>query len=304
MAKRKVNVKKLRNRKNNSISKSESKFLEVTILDILNFLIALISCVIAFFAWSTSKQVEMDIVKYEHTLSQIPQVCILNQEFQIPFQFGDYGDKNEIGSYRGAIDFEHVSEQDMPIKIPISNIGLGLAQNCKVELNSLSQKKVALRCREIFQNYELYTHIAYDDKNLNLCYETYLKGYGYQIEGDNLVCIEWLSTNSIGEHYSYLDEDYISVYSYILPISEEKNVSYFEISEELSVFILEVIHQEMLLANESTLEPIELEISVSFQDLEGNEYFSKYLLKFSAASNAISILEPMIRMQLEVEKIE
>lgn len=250
-------------------------------------------------SWETSKSV----ADYEFTLSQTPKICILNQEFQIPFQFDAYKDEYEIGSYRGAIDFEYVSEQDMPIKIPICNIGLGLAQNCKVELSSSSQKKVALRCREIFQNYELDTHIAYDDKNPRLCYETYLKSYGYQVEGDNLICIEWLGTKSIGEHYTYLDEDYISVYPYILPISEEKDINYIEISEELSVFILEAIHQEILSTNGSILESIELEISVSFQDLEGNEYSSKYLLKFSAVSNHISILEPVIRIQLEVEEI-
>lgn len=284
-------------------NREKMKFSEISLLDIFNFFIALASFVVAVIALINSKQIEMDVADYEFTLSQTPKVCILNQEFQIPFEFGDYGDKNELGSYKGAVNFDYVSDQDIPIRIPLCNVGIGLAQNCKVEFTALNQKKVALGCRELLKSYELDTYIGHDEKNPDICYETYLKNYVFKFDGSNLVYFECFNAKSIGEHYTYLDEDYISVYPYILPLSEEKEVSYFEISEELSAFIIEAIHQEILSTDDSLLEPITLELYVSFQDLEGNEYSLTYLLKFSAANSYFSILDPMIRIQLYVEEI-
>ena len=266
-------------------------------------IISIIALGVSVISIYTSWQTEKAVADYEFKLSQMPKVCILNQELQIPFKYGDYGDKTELGSYEGAVNFVYVSSQDIPIRIPLCNVGIGLAQNCKVEFTALNQKKVALECRDVLKSYELDTYIWYDEKNPDICYETYLSNYAFKFDGSNLERIDCFNAKSIGEHYYFFDENYISVYPYILPLSEEKEVNYFEIPEELSALIIETIHQEILLTDDLLLEPITLELCVSFQDLEGNKYSLTYLLRFSAAINYFSISDPMIRIQLYVEEI-
>lgn len=289
---------------NNKKIWEKMKFNEISILDIFNFFVALLSFGVAVIALINSKQIEMDVADYEFTLSQMPKVCILNQEFQIPLQ-SDFGaDDSQVEGYNRALDFSDISEGYFPIKIPIYNIGTGLAQNCKVKLGILEQKNMALDCRDIFEVCNLNTYSGGGDNYAKIRLEAYLDNYIYIFQGEDFTSIEYRRGNK-QEYNTKFNIDYINAFPYILPISEEKEgaTNYFELSEEFSIFILEAIRQEMLLSDNKLSKPIEMKLIINYQDLKNNEYCSEYLLKFTSATESLSIIEPMIRMQLEVEKI-
>lgn len=276
---------------------------EISILDIFNFSVALLSFVVAVIALINSKQIEMDVADYEFTLSQMPKVCILNQEFQIPLQSNFNADDSDIDGYNRALDFSDISMEYFPIKIPIYNIGIGLAQNCKVELGILEQKNIVLDCRDVFNICNLNTYSGDGDNYAEIRLEAYLSNYIYIFEGEDLKSVEYRRRNK-QEYNTEFRIDYINAFPYILPISEEKEdaTNYFELPEEFSIFILEAIRQEMLLSDNKFSKPIEMKLIINYQDLKNNEYCSEYLLKFTSASKSLSIIEPMIRIQLEVEE--
>ena len=130
--------------------------------------------------------------------------------------------------------------------------------------------------------------------------ETYLKGFSIVLDDREILEIEPFYAKTIGEHYVSLDDDNTCVFPYILPISEEKNVNYFEIPEELSAFVLESLHQEVVNISRTDYQSIFVELTIIYQDLNEQTYESNCVLKFTPLNTSISLLNPMIRLQLEV----
>ena len=130
--------------------------------------------------------------------------------------------------------------------------------------------------------------------------ETYLKGFSIVLDDREILEIEPFYAKTIGEHYVSLDDDNTCVSPYILPISEEKNVNYFEIPEELSAFVLESLHQEVVNISRTDYQSIFVELTIIYQDLNEQTYESNCVLKFTPLNTSISLLNPMIRLQLEV----
>lgn len=275
---------------------------EISILEIFNFFIALSSFVVAVIALVNSKQIELDVADYEFTLSQTPKLCILNQEFQIPIHiesdrsfFETIKEDNGNDNIYDLIEF-------FPIKIPVYNIGMGLAQNCKIEINCKSQKSLVLNCRDIFKSCGLIEDLYYGDISPEYRYEFFLFDYEYVFDDENLIMVKWKS-DFFTEVSNDFSKDYKYNYPYILPISNDQSDLYFEIPEEFSAFIFEALYQEIIDAYNSSFIPIELEVIVKYQDLKNNEYCNKYLLKFNIIPNDTFEVESIFQIGLEVEEI-
>lgn len=88
----------------------------------INLIVAIASFVFSIFAIYVSWRTGKSIADYEFILSQIPKVCILNQEFQIPISINYDVDDYEYGGFYGAIDLEYVDDELFPLRIPIYNI--------------------------------------------------------------------------------------------------------------------------------------------------------------------------------------
>lgn len=263
-------------------------------------IISLIALVVSVISIYTSWQTGKAVANYEFLLSQTPNIRILNQEIQIPFDVNFDIESTEFGGYRGIIDLKTTEDDDFPIKIPVYNIGVGIAQNCKVIWSAQNQKEVILQCREIFQDFGLEPYTEKSTHYDNAYSETYLKGFGIVLDDEEILEIEPFYAKTIGEHYVFLDDDYTCVFPYILPISEEKNVNYFEIPEEFSAFILESLHQEVIDMWRTDYQSIFIEFNIIYQDLNGKLYESNCELKFTPLNTGISVLEPMMQVQLEV----
>ena len=95
----------------------------------------IIAIIISVMAWSKAE----DVAKYQITQERLPRVVMLNQEIQTSFetelQFYDYT----------MVDISSLKEG---IKIPIYNIGVGVAQNCTVKVDENSVKKACLMLKD------------------------------------------------------------------------------------------------------------------------------------------------------------
>lgn len=268
---------------------------------IFSFCSIVISALAIFISWDNSK----NIADYEFKLSQTPKVCILNKEYQIPIFFDFNSEKISIGTYDGALDFSKISKEYFPIRIPIHNIGVGLAQNCKIKLSASAQKGAALNCWDIFRTYvdqSAFRTVKINEYN----YEDFLNAYSFKSNNEDLYMIEWFGSKDGREHYTDLNKDCISVFPYVLPIADENKENYLEIPMELSAFIIEAVRQNMQNSYDEINTPIILELTITYQDLQNESYLSNYLLKFTPVPNTgIPIMEEStIRMQLEAEEIK
>ena len=268
--------------------------------DIIEIVISFFALLVSIGALLTSAHTQKKVANYEFLLSQTPNIRILNQEIQLPFDVNFDIESTEFGGYRGIIDLTTTEDNDFPIKIPVYNIGVGIAQNCKVVWNAQNQKEVILQCREIFQNCGLKPHLEKSTFYDNAYSETYLKGFRIVLDNKEILEIESIYAKTIGEHYVFLDDDYTCVFPYMLPISEEKNMNCFEIPEEFSAFVLESLHQEVIDINRTDYQSILIEFTITYQDLNGKLYESICELKFTPLNKGISVLEPMMQVQLEV----
>lgn len=267
--------------------------------DMIEIAISLFALLVSIGALLTSTHIQKKVADYEFLLSQTPNICFLNQEIQIPFSIKYDAEDTAVGGYKGIIDLTTTND-DFPIKIPVYNTGVGIAQNCKVIWSTQNQKDVALQCRDIFK----YCGIEpYSDKSVffkNAYSETYLKSFRYDLKDDYVLQIEPFYAKTIGEHYTFLDEDCIYVFPFILPISEEKNANYFKIPEDICAFLLESLHQEVITIDHADYQAVTMELCITYQDLNGKLYESNCEIKFTPLNIAISLIEPMMRVQLEI----
>lgn len=264
--------------------------------DMIEIVISLVALLVSIIALLSSTYAQKEVANYEFLLSQTPNICFLNQEIQIPFTIDE---DTQIGGYDGIIDLT-TTDDNFPIKIPVYNTGVGMAQNCKIIMSVQEQKDVALQCREIFRYCEIEPYLGEAISFKDAYSETYLNSFGYILKDEQILEIEAFYGKTNREHYTFLDEDYIYVFPYILPISEEKNDKYIQIPEELSAFILESLHQEVIKTVHIDYQPIIMELCISYQDLDRKLYEYNYEIKLTPLNIGISVFEPMMRVQIDV----
>lgn len=260
--------------------------------------ISLLSLVVSIVSIFVSIIYSFKLSDYERTQSRIPNVCFLNSSIRVPFTTDI--DSN-LDDHNCILNFSEIDTSYYPIKIPIRNIGVGLAQNCVVEFSIESQIQALEQCRERLNQcglrpYTYYSHIG----SHKVEWYTYLDEYCFRYEDDKLSYIEYLGCSNHADHCNYLNEISRCTFSYILPLHEENSPNYLVLPEYLSAFILESIHQEMVEKKNTIFDPIVLAGKLNYQDIDGNEYVKDFELRFSRFSDAnVNLITPEIFIQIE-----
>lgn len=260
--------------------------------------IALLSLAFSIISVIVSTVSSFGIAKYQRDQSLVPDVCFLNQTVRIPFSI-DFD--SEFFDYDGELDYSTIDTSCYPLRIPIHNIGVGLAQNVSVEFSTDSQIQALEQCKERLEQCRLYPRTISSPIG-NKTYKSvyFLKHYCFRYYDDQLSMIEYLGCPYHIEHYNHLDEISISTFPYILPLNQENTPNYISLPEYLSAFILESVHQEMIFNGSSDFEPIVLAGTLSYQDIDGKQTVKDFELRFTKFPNSyIYLNSPEIFLQIE-----
>lgn len=101
----------------------------------ISCLIALAAVILSIKSLSQSKE----MLDYQIAQERLPRVVALNYEISNSFEVSD---SDEIYSYDLIND----------LKIPIYNIGVGVAQNCEIRWNIESVKSACLKAKNTLEN--------------------------------------------------------------------------------------------------------------------------------------------------------
>lgn len=223
-----------------------------------------------YIAWQANDESNR-LAEYQLQQERLPRIVALNYELPV-----------EIANINGEyIDFSSVSTDLYPIKIPVYNIGVASAQNCSItwkkesineacaDISSLLSKKLNVYEYEKSAignesgTYWASQNIIFSKENKEydtVSYSKYfssddLLGYDYELVEDDLMC-----------------ED-VDV-PYVLPISQQSEPVYVELSNGLSILLLEI-------ANQKIYEPITFYFDINYQDLTGFDYKESVQIEFS-----------------------
>lgn len=253
------------------------------------FLFSIIACITSI--WFSYK-----LSDYERSQSLVPNVCFLNQVVSIPFSLSSEVDKFD---YHGALDFPTFDSRFYPLRIPVRNIGVGLAQNVFIEFTPDNLIQALEQCKTRLEECGLYQTVitsTYSHK-----YKTYifLNDYEFRYKDDELSYIDYAGCPNHIEHFDYLNMSSPSIFPYVLPLHQENSPNYIILPEYLSAFILETIHQEMLSNVNKSFEPIVLIGKLSYQDINGKNFEKIFELKFNMfPSSYIQFNTPELFLQI------
>lgn len=264
---------------------------KITVITLFSLVFSIVSIIVSAVS-------SFGVAKYQRDQSLVPNVCFLNQAVRIPFSIDS---DSEFFDYGGELDYSTIDKSYYPLRIPIRNIGVGLAQNISVEFGIDSQIQVLEQCRERLEQCRLYPR-TYSSPIGTHTYKSvfFLDHYCFRYYDDELDNIEYLGCPYPIEHYNNLDEISISVFPYILPLNQEDSLNYIVLPEYLSAFILEAIHQEMIFNGNSDFDPIVLDGTISYQDIDGERTAKDFELRFTKFSNSfVYPNSPEIFLQIE-----
>lgn len=264
-------------------------------LDKAAFFFSIIACITSI--WFSFK-----LSDYERNQSIVPNVCFLNQYVNIPFSTSSGIYKFD---YQETLDFSTIASRFYPLKIPVRNIGVGLAQNIFIEFTPDNQIQALEQCRTRLEECGLYPRIIYSSYSNK--YKTYifLNDYKFSYKEDKLYNIEYSGCPNHIEHYDFLDKPSQSNFSYVLPLHQENDPNYIVLPEDLSAFILETIHQEMLSDVNKSFDPIKLSGKLTYQDINGKKIEKNFELRFNMFPNSyISTYAPELFLQIESEQLQ
>lgn len=268
---------------------------KTSVWDKAAFVFSIIACVSSI--WFSFR-----LSDYERNQSLVPNVCFLNQSVNIPFSTSSEIDKFD---YYGILDFSTIDSSLYPLRIPVRNIGVGLAQNVYIEFTPDNQIQALEQCRMRLEECGLYPEVITTPYFHE--YKTYifLEDYKFRYEDDKLSYIDYTGCPNHIEHYDYLNEPSQSSFPYILPLHQENDPNYIVLPEHLSAFILEAIHQEMLSNVNKTFDPIVLTGKLSYQDINGKNIEKDFELRFNMFPNSRILLDaPEVFLQIESKQLQ
>ena len=233
---------------------------KITWVDILSkFVFPLVAILISIVAWNKAE----DVAKYQIAQERLPRVVLLNQGIQTSFetesQFYDYT----------MVDVSSITEG---IKIPLYNIGVGVAQNCVVKADENSIKEACLILKdklrtESYLRIGSFINLPDNDLNWEAC------DYNFEMEGQRIkTLIYWDSEKNEYDEIEVVFED--MCYPYILPIADQTVQEYVFLPRILTILLYEA-------ANQNLEAEISVKYTISYQDLAGEEYIEDYMMLIS-----------------------
>lgn len=244
----------------------EEKGLINRILDLIErFVLPIAAIAISIVALKSTNETSMSIAEYQISQERLPRVMSLNQE--VPLSFSVVPD----GIACTAIDFSTVTETMYPLQIPIYNVGVGIAQNCKVAWNEESVEHAILELKKSLD----------EETDLQLGEFAYLSeeglhwdlyDYNFEIDDGDLESIVYWDV--VKQDYIFEDISCEELYfPYILPLSDQATQSYLPVPTGLATLLVEI-------ANQGVEIPVSISYGASYQDLSGKEYGEEYDITF------------------------
>lgn len=233
---------------------------------IVSALSLITSIVISLFTFYKTNETSRQLLQYQLEQERLPRIMALN--YELPVQI------SKINHYgRNHIDFSSIPDNLHPIKIPIYNVGVGLAQNCNIVWNKKSINDACIYIKGLLSQYYSIHEFEHSEIALEAAERWARKDFIFAkrdgVYDSVRYCAYYSSTNGTTEYDYELSESAIMCndiqFPYILPVLNQTEPLYIPISNGLSMLLLEV-------ANLQVCEPIQLCFDVNYQDLTGLSY--------------------------------
>ena len=236
------------------------------ILDIVERLVLpIVTIIISVVALRLTNQTSLNVAEYQISQERLPRVISLNQEVPLSFSI------IEDGPMHAVVDFSTITGAMYPLQIPIYNVGVGLAQNCKVAWNEDSVENAILELKEYLDEE---TTLRFDEFSYfsEGGLQWMLYDYNFEIEDGTLESIVYWDAVKQG----YIRESVFCetlYFPYILPLSDQTTQLYIPVPTGLVTLLVEV-------ANQGVEFPVSISYGTSYQDLSGKEYIEEYEITF------------------------
>lgn len=219
---------------------------------IIGSVIALVAVVLSIITLNQSKE----IIDYQLMQESMPKLVILNNRMNVDFEVED----NEISNYESANN----------MCIPVYNVGMGIAQNCKFTwdensiITAVEDAKKQFVGKVSFQDF--------DSKDVEWP-SLYIYDYAFRYKGNKLENIIFFDP-SYGK-CEIVDFNFQPIdTTYLLPVSEEDNKFLIEIPKPISIILLEY-------ANQNFDSSISINIEIGYEDIMGNTHKETFCVEFS-----------------------
>lgn len=254
----------------------ELKKKKISTFEMISLVFAGIAIIISCVALKDSRK----IAEYQIMQERLPRITGLNQTLEMEL----------IQDRDGNIDFGRISEYSYPIRIPIYNVGVGIAQNCKVEWDKKSMTEAYDSLVEYLKTELDIEKYSFEDlRNENILFYE----YDYLIEMDEgkpSSIVHYVN----GEYvYDSLVCD-INQYPFILPIDNDKKEEYIYLSDGMSTLLLEAMQREIET-------PVKMKLKMSYQDLTGKNYNEEFWVTFSKSEMPPKNVDNMISIDVSFE---
>lgn len=231
------------------------------LLDIAYKLAAIAAFILSIYTFNISNENAQSIAEYQISQERLPKITGLNQQLDMSIR----------KTSNGCVDFSYISKNIYPIQIPIYNVGVGMAQNCKIEWDEASIQNVCLQIKDLLSEKPLlhikeFTYSQYSD------FQWYDYSYLIEMEEEKITAvIHWNAENN---NYVY-DNVSCEIFRcpYILPLSIQDLNIYISLPNGLSTLLLEA-------ANQNIKETYSIHLNVEYQDLSGKNYKYTYVISF------------------------
>lgn len=234
-------------------NKIRLRYIEV-LATVISCLIALATVILSIKSLSQSKE----MLDYQIAQERLPRVVALNCEVSNSFEVSD---SDEIYSYDLIND----------LKIPVYNIGVGVAQNCEIRWNIESVKSACLKAKNTLENN---VSIAEYDFSKDGLPSVLIYDYFFEYKDNRFKTIEFYDGSS-NRHEIGFDENIIKI-PCVLPITEQQTNEFINIPKSIAVFMLEY-------ANHNINDSIDIELDITYEDIMGKCFTKTYLISFSLA---------------------
>lgn len=228
------------NEKENSIVNKSN------IWDCASAIISLLAVALSIFSvWQSKK-----LLDYQISQEILPGIICADSHFSASIKRNFY---DGIENYESADD----------MFLPIYNIGVGTALNCKLEWNIESIKNACIQSKDMLKY-----PVSFGSFNKENRSEHYFSSYTYSYEyvGDSLNSISYYDKGNLCEKDFNFEATEIP---YILPLTEKDSENYIKIPETIAILILG-------LGNQKNTSTISFDLDVSYQDINGLDIFKKF----------------------------
>lgn len=233
------------------------------VVSIISFLFTALTTIYMFVK---SNELSSRLLEYQLSQERLPRVMALNYELPVEILRIDYlGEK--------VIDYAQVSEDLQPIRIPIYNVGVGFAQNCRITWDKESVSDACENMKNMlsqhlnvyeYERSEVINGSAKDWADADLIFVK---------ENGIYTAVRYCKYSSLTDKMDRYDYDFtqdelmcenIQV-PYMLPVLHQVSSLQITVSDGLSMLLLEM-------ANWGIEKPISLQFDAEYQDLTGLNY--------------------------------